>query len=105
MTFPPIKESTRIPIVWGLLVETDSNQGSAQTDFLDASALLLQPDRPVLQPQVRRLALPAALGVERVPGPTPEADLEEEPPLLGNLLLSSVGYGQSFDLVEGPPSS
>ena len=38
-------------------------------------SLLLEPDRPVLQPQVRRLALPAALRVEGVPSPASEADL------------------------------
>lgn len=54
--------------------------------------LLLEAHGAVLQPEVGRLAFPAPLGVEWVAGPASETDLQEEPPLLGNLFLGGVCY-------------
>lgn len=65
---------------------------------------LFQAHGAVLQPEVGRLALAAPLRVERIPRPAPEADLEEEPPLLGDLLLCGVCDWHCPDLGGGSPS-
>ena len=50
------------------------------------------------------MALSASRGLEGVPGPAAQADLEEEAPLLGDLLLGYVGDRHllgSFKAVQG----
>src|SRR2546427_520833 len=56
--------------------------------------LLLETDRPVLQPQSGSSAFSALGGAERIPNSTSQADLEKEPSLLCDLFLGGIGYWQ-----------
>ena len=55
--------------------------------------LLLEPDGPVLEPEDGGVALAAPRRLQGVSRAAAEAHLQEEPPLLGDLLLRHVGYG------------
>ena len=50
------------------------------------------------------MTLPAPCGLEGVPRPTSQAYLEEEPPLLGDLLLGDVCYRHLVDSVQAVES-
>jgi hypothetical protein len=54
--------------------------------------LLLGSKRPVLQPHLAAVALPASGGRDGVLAATPEAYLEEQPALLRDLFLCCVRY-------------
>ncbi|OLD09298.1 MAG: hypothetical protein AUI95_01125 [Crenarchaeota archaeon 13_1_40CM_3_52_4] len=61
---------------------------------------LLGAEFPFLPAEVVPAATPASVGVGRVSGPTSPTYFEEQPVLLGQLLLHRVGYGHTIPLTS-----
>jgi hypothetical protein len=61
--------------------------------------LLLRAKRPVLEPHLMTVAFPASCCFYMVLGATPEAYLEVEPTMLGDLLFECIGNWHLLSLV------